>query len=159
MATYTVICMCDYPLAIFYGDKECMGTQRNFYAYAVTWSMGYFTYDFFMMTFVFEWGGSYFLQSMFHHVLASSFGILTVRYGGRSIPICYQVSMLCEWSMVFLNVRTFLGKGATGTLPLINNFCFFASYTIFRVIMWPILAYQMYYSKTYYDFANETQSH
>lgn len=25
--------------------------------------------------------------------------------------------------------------------------------------MWPILAYQMYHSKTYYDFANETQAH
>jgi hypothetical protein len=89
MATYTVMYMCDYPLAIFYGDKECMGTHRNFYSYAITWSIGYFTYDFFMMCFVFEWGGSYFLQSMFHHVLASSFGILVVRYGGRSIPICY----------------------------------------------------------------------
>ena len=134
-----------------------MVTWRNYYAYAITWSIGYFTYDIFMMLFVFEWGGSFFIQSICHHIMASSFGVVIMRYGGQAIPICFQVSMLCEWSMIFLNVRTFLGKKATGTLPLLNNICFFGSYTIFRVIMWPILAYHTYNSKTYYDFANETQ--
>ena len=61
MATYTVTHLCDYPLAIFYGEKECMMTWRNYYAYAITWSIGYFTYDIFMMLFVFEWGGSFFI--------------------------------------------------------------------------------------------------
>jgi len=61
MATYTVTHLCDYPLAIFYGEKQCMTTWRNYYAYAITWSIGYFTYDIFMMLFVFEWGGSFFV--------------------------------------------------------------------------------------------------
>jgi len=59
----------------------------------------------------------------------------------------------------FLNIRTFLGKHAKGTLPLLNNICFFSSYTIFRVIMWPILAYHTFTSKNHYDFDNETKEH
>ena len=61
MATYTVLNLCDYPLAMFYGEKECLGNWRNFYGYAVAWSIGYFTYDIGMMLYVFEWGGSFFV--------------------------------------------------------------------------------------------------
>ena len=61
--------------------------------------------------------------------------------------------------MMFLGYRTIMGKNAEGGLAMINQFMFFLSYTVFRIIMWPFLMITMYKSKSIYDFASQSQFH
>ena len=53
-ASYTVLFMCDYPLAIFYSDGECLKTYRPFYTHCVLFSLAYFTYDLIYQIFVYK---------------------------------------------------------------------------------------------------------
>jgi hypothetical protein len=59
--------------------------------------------------------------------------------GGMHMPQGTHLTMVCEVSQVFLNIRNTLGKHSKGILPLLNNVMFFISYTIFRVVFFFIL--------------------
>ena len=67
--------------------------------------------------------------------------------------------MLPEFSNIFLNIRTILGKDAKGTIPAVNSICFFISYTICRIIYLPMVAYPFFYATTFYDFGKTSLYH
>ena len=101
------------------------------------WSIGYFAVDLFCLLFILDdIKTSLGKQTLAHHILAC-FCILGGMYNGHADPLLAQACMLSEISGVFLSIRRFLGKNASGTFALVNNILFFLSYTIFRIVHFP----------------------
>lgn len=48
-----------------------------------------------------------------------------------------------------------MGKEATGLIPLVNNLCFFVTYTIFRIVLFPWLIASHIQSGKLYDLWNK----
>ena len=71
------------------------------------------------------------------------------------MPHLTHTAMICELSQIFLNLRNVMGKGATGLIPLVNNLCFFTTYTLFRVTLFPWLIVAHFQSAKLYDLWNK----
>ena len=154
----TVLKLGEYPLAVFYADPLTLRTYRPFYSHSLMFSLAYFFNEIWLMLFVFKWEGAYTMQSVAHHCVTIFAGFM-VQMVGRALPMTSQCSFLCEFSMFFLGIRTIMGKNATGGLAMVNQFLFFLSYTVFRIVMWPFLMVTMYKSRFTYDFSKESTFH
>ena len=81
-------------------------------------------------------------QTMWHHVMAiSGFGISLV--AGYGMPGLSSASLLCEYSNVFLSYKDMYTKETRNSKSgILVQFCFFLSFTVFRFILFPFLAYR-----------------
>ena len=70
------------------------------------------------------------------------------------MPMLTHIAMTCELSQIFLNIRNVIGKEATGAFPLINTVFFFVSYTLLRVVLFPLLIALHYEGSKQYDLWN-----
>jgi len=150
---YTIFYMCDYPFAMFNGDEMCLRTYKPFYSHLGAFTCGYFVYDLFMQLCVYQDFSPLGYQNIAHHCL-TWMSFVSCWIAGHNTPMQSHITMICEFSQIFLNIRNTIGKKSTGTLPLINNLCFFFAYTLFRVIMFPILLGVHFQQTKYYDLWN-----
>lgn len=70
------------------------------------------------------------------------------------MPLLTHLVLISELSQIFLNIRNIIGKNDNSLIANINKIVFFISYTILRIIGFPILLYIHYYSMSLYDFWN-----
>lgn len=65
-------------------------------------------------------------------------GVFIGIWAGFAAPGVGNIACFCEISAIFLNYRSMWSKDEMNdTLPSINNVCFFLTYFIFRVLMFP----------------------
>ena len=78
-----------------------------------------------------------------HHVVGI-IGILSGMIVGFGIPCAATIALLSEISTFFLNYRNMYSKeDMNESLPLACQILFFISYTVIRILIFPILAYQL----------------
>ena len=103
-------------------------------------SLAYFVVDLFLLLKVFKRNTKLGKQSLVHHYLCIFVYILCL-LGGIHLPAISQSVMLCEVSNIFLCIRDFLGKKASGLASELNIAAFFLSFTLFRMIFFPAVLY------------------
>ena len=84
-------------------------------------------------------------QFLWHHIIAfTGFGANVL--AGFGFPAAGNVTLFCEISGFFLNYKEIIEKkeGKNSTLAQINQICFFITYTVFRMFLFPILVYRLY---------------
>lgn len=79
---------------------------------------------------------------MLHHIMAiSGFGLAL--FAGYGMPGVSNASLLCEFSNIFMCMKDMFTKQTRNSFwGIVVQVCFFISYTIFRFIMFPYLAYR-----------------
>lgn len=72
---------------------------------------------------------------------------------GMILPKLFCTSMICEYSGIFMNWRNIMGKDSwKGSLAMANNVMFLVTYTLFRVVLFPMIIYSTWQSGYLYDF-------
>lgn len=65
-------------------------------------------------------------------------GVWLGMYGGFAAPGISNVACFCEVSAIFLNYRSMWSKEEMNDpVPTLNQLCFFFSYFIFRILLFP----------------------
>ena len=119
-------------------DKVCLLTYKPFVSHSIMFSLAYFIIEIFELKFYFKDTTKIGLQILVHHYLCI-FVFLVCLFGGRDLPAISHTVMLCEISNVFLNIRdSYLGKDASGLLATLNSATFFITFTLFRVLYFPL---------------------
>ena len=68
-------------------------------------------------------------------------GLLCGIYTGYGVPSIALMSLICEISTIFINYRSMYTKEELNApIPLVNQIFFLISYTIVRVMFFPILS-------------------
>ena len=81
---------------------------------------------------------------MWHHIIAFA-GLGASARAGFGFPAAGNVMLLCEISGFCLNYREELEKnGRNNIYAQLNQFCFFLAYTVFRVLLFPVILYKAY---------------
>lgn len=76
------------------------------------------------------------------------------------MPNIYQAGMVSEISSIFFMIRTLKGKNDwKGPIATLNMLAFFLSYTVFRVMMFPILILSNVRLSYVYDFSSSSTLH
>lgn len=79
-----------------------------------------------------------------HHIMATS-GYTLSLFAGYGYPGISNASLVCEYSSVFLNYKDMFTKESRNSMiGQINQFCFFLGFTIFRVLLFPVLVYRCF---------------
>jgi len=80
---------------------------------------------------------------MVWHHLCGILSMLSALFVGYSTPAAVSTSMLAEISGIFMNFRNmFLPDNVNSALYFYNQLAFFITFTIFRMILFPILIYK-----------------
>ena len=128
---------------IFLKEKKCFYTVDSGCIKANFVTIGYLSYDFILYRFFMPTDSALNQQSMWHHVV----GILGLGCGmltGFGVPSAANVALTCELSTFFLNYRTMYSKEELNKpIPLVNQIVFFITFTLIRVMIFPILAYML----------------
>lgn len=73
-------------------------------------------------------------------------GFLSTLGAGYGIPSNAAITLFCESSSIFLNIRDLFSKDERGTLPYIaNDLMFFFTFTVFRIVMMTYTFYVTWY--------------
>ena len=136
IAVINLYSLCDKSLGSIRCDKDCLLTYRPYVSHSIMFSQAFFLVDLFALLFVFTSNTKLGRQSLIHHGLCILVYIICL-LGGRHLPATSQSVMLCEVSNVFLCIRDFLGKKASGVAPQVNVGLFFISFTVFRMVFFP----------------------
>lgn len=92
-------------------------------------------------------------QNIIHHVLTSMIIILCL-LSGQDLPKLVNVALLCELSGFFMYIRELKGKHTWKGLGFtINSVLFFLSFTLVRVLLFPLLIVSHLKCKTLYNFS------
>ena len=114
-------------------------------------SLAYFIIEIIELKYYFKDTTKIGLQILVHHYLCI-FVFLVCLFGGRDLPAISQTVMLCEISNVFLNIRdSILGKDATGLIATLNSAMIFITFTLFRVLYFPLQLNGHAHTIYYYD--------
>ena len=82
--------------------------------------------------------------------MSISSGLMSI-YGGFAMPMLAQIVMMCEISQLFNHLRTaYFGKDNTSMMAILNGLMFLFSYTLVRVINFPLITYALFKSVKYY---------
>ena len=101
-------------------------------------SLAYFVIEIIELKFYYKDTSTITFQILVHHYLCIVV-FLVCLFGGRDLPAISQTVMLCEISNVFLNIReSYLGKDATGIVAALNSALIFITFTLFRVLYFPL---------------------
>jgi len=130
--------LCDKPLGSIRLYKECLLTYKPYVSHSIMFSQAYFIVDLFVLLFVFKSNTKLGKQSLVHHGLCILVYAICL-LGGRHLPATSQAVMLCEVSNIFLCIRDFLGKKAKGLTTNVNIGLFFITFTIFRMVFFPLV--------------------
>jgi len=119
----------------------------------VVFTLSYFAYDYLVMKFIVKNSETDLgKQHKVHHIICILLAIFALG-SGMMLPKLFCIAMMCESSMIFLNYRNMLGKNNwKGTLSMINSVVFFLTYTVFRIVLFPILIYSHIKYRSIYDF-------
>ncbi len=80
---------------------------------------------------------------MVWHHLCGILSMLSALFVGYSMPAAISTSMLAEISGIFMNYRNmFSPDNVNSALYFYNQLAFFIAFTIFRMILFPILIYK-----------------
>lgn len=150
---YTIFNMCDRPFAMFQGDEMCLRTYKPWYSHLITVTFAYFFYDLLVQIFLTKDTSPLGKQNVAHHCI-TWVCFATALFGGYNMAMQAHISMICEFSQIFLNLRNALGKNSAGALALINSVAFFAAYTLCRIVLFPLLIVIHFQETRYYDLWN-----
>lgn len=104
--------------------------------YLCFFSAGYFTYDFFTFYAVSK-GMKSRKEMIVHHIFAIG-SIFLALIGGYHLVGVVMLSLLMEFSSIFLNLRTFIKKEEYGKcIPILILTSFVLGYTVFRAMLLP----------------------
>lgn len=126
-AVWAVLCFFLQPQMA----EDLIETHSAFSHALVSFSIGYFIYDFFDMVLSQKLSQSW--ELLFHHIVViTCFGlsVLSCRYVGFAV-----VALLVEINSVFLHLRQILRMAslATGTLYRVNSMINLGTYVVFRI--------------------------
>lgn len=126
-AVWAVLCFFLHPQMA----EDLIETHSMFSHALVSFSIGYFIYDFFDMVLSQRLSQSW--ELLFHHIVViTCFGlsVLSCRYVGFAV-----VALLVEINSVFLHLRQILRMAslATGTLYRVNSMINLGTYVVFRI--------------------------
>lgn len=81
-------------------------------------------------------------QTIMHHYMAiTGFGLSLI--AGYGMPGLSNASLVCEFSSIFLCMKDMFTKDTRNSFSgIIVQVCFFITFTVFRFIMFPVLAYR-----------------
>jgi hypothetical protein len=103
--------------------------------------IAYMVFDFLVQMFIVKNNTPLGKQYYVHHVVVCFIAILALLMG-MAMPKLFQLSMLCELSTLFINLRDIIGKKEwKGFLANVNAVCFIVTFTLIRVLMFTILIY------------------
>ena len=153
-AFVTLLTQCEKPFGYIRFDEQCLRTYKPIYSHVIVYSFAYQVYDMLIQIVLLQDFTPLGIQSYIHHI-ATIVCFMLALSGGMHMPQGTHLTMVCEVSQVFLNVRNaYFGKHATGTMPLINNILFVVSYTIFRMMFFPILIISHFKAADQWDLWN-----
>ena len=142
IATYTMChseCENAYNFIFIY-DPVCFYTLDNGCVVSSLITSGYLTYDYILYRFFMDQKDPVNQQTMWHHIIGTS-GLFCGLYTGFGIPTIANCAMFCELSTIFLNYRSMYTKEElNSTVPLINQIMFFITFTVIRIMIFPILS-------------------
>lgn len=123
-------------------NEVCMQEVNKGFVINVLVSMAYMTVDYIILK---TWLTKLTVlqnQTIYHHIMAiSGFGISLI--AGFGMPGVSNASLLCEFSNVFLSLKEMFTKDTRNSFwGVVVQLSFFLSYTGFRFIMFPWLAYR-----------------
>ena len=143
MAAFYAMCHSECEGAynfIFMYDPVCFYTVDTVCVKALCITSGYLSYDYILYRFFMNQKDPLNQQTMWHHIIGVS-GLFCGLYTGYGIPSIANVALLCEISTIFLNYRTMYSKDELNLpVPLVNQILFFISFTVIRVLIFPILS-------------------
>lgn len=106
---YTLLYMCDRPFAFFWGDEMCLRTYKPFYSHLCMVTVGYFAYDLIAQVLLYRDFSPLGVQNIAHHLISfACFGCSLL--GGYNFAMIAHITMICEVSQVFNNIRGLIGK-------------------------------------------------
>lgn len=123
-------------------DGVCMTEYNKGYTYNVLMTCSFMTVELIMYKIYTEKLTALERLSIIHHFMAlGGFSISLV--AGYGMPGLSSASLLCEYSSIFLNLKDMFTKDTRNTFwGIIVQVMFFLTYTIFRFIWFPFLAYR-----------------
>jgi len=120
----------------YFYNQQCFLAVDNRMVYLSFFSAGYFTYDF-VTYYIVGKGLKTRNQMIAHHIFAIG-SIFLGLMGGYHLVGVIMLTLLMEFSSIFLNLRTFIKKEEYGKcIPLFILLSFVLGYTIFRTILLP----------------------
>jgi hypothetical protein len=120
----------------YFNNDQCLIAVDSRMVYFSFFSAGYFTYDF-IIYYIVSKGMKGRNIMIVHHTFAIG-SIFLGLIGGYHLIGGIMLSLLMEFSSIFLNLRNFIKKEEYGKfIPLLILTFFVLGYTIFRVILLP----------------------
>lgn len=81
-------------------------------------------------------------QQLIYHHFVGIYLLIACQWVGGAFPKVGHVTMTCETSNFFITLRDIMGKhNWNGPLADLNSVCFFVTYTLSRVFLFPIIIY------------------
>lgn len=126
---------------------------------AAVFTVGYLCIDLFTHTVWLKDFSPLGKQNIFHHTLTSII-IMIGLFAGEGYPKLVIVCLLCEISGVFMHLREIKGKHTwRGLGYTINAICFFFSFTLVRIVMFPMIINSNIRMVSLYDFETHSTFH
>ena len=132
-------------------------TSENLFYYPVTsiacvTTLGYLFVDLLVQVVLLKDTSPLGKQNIVHHLLTSVIIILCL-LSGQDLPKLVNVALLCEVSGFFMHLREIKGKHTwKGVGFTINSVLFFLSFTLVRVLLFPLLIVSHVKCKQVYNF-------
>lgn len=126
----------------WFRSEVCMMEANKGYTYNVLISIAYMTIDYIVLNNWIEQKTILDKQTMTHHLMAiSGFGMSLI--AGYGMPGISNASLLCEFSSIFMCFKDMFTRDTRNSFwGIIVQICFFMTFTVFRFIMFPFLAYR-----------------
>lgn len=127
-------------------SDECFAKVSQMQVCIVIMSIGFLIFDFILMKLSLENQQSKIVRQTFWHHLVAISGILAALVAGFSFPGIACFGLIAETSSLFLSICTQIRHRGTTWLYLLCSLAFFISYTVIRVIGFPVCLYFMGWS-------------
>jgi hypothetical protein len=121
----------------FFTDDVCFMKMRPRFVAVEMVYIGYITENFIEYKYWIADNDPTSKQMIIHHIMVVS-GVWMGLYGGFAAAGVSNCACFCEVSAIFLNYRSMWSKKEMNDpLPTVNQLCFFFSYFIFRILLFP----------------------
>ena len=121
----------------FFTDDVCFMTMKPRFVAVEMVYIGYITENFIEYKYWIADTDATSKQMLWHHVIVVT-GCWLGMYGGFAAPGVSNCACFCEVSAIFLNYRSMWSKEEMNDpIPTLNQLCFFFSYFIFRILLFP----------------------
>ena len=127
-------------------SDECFAMVSPRFATIVLMSIGFLSFDYILMRMCLQNQKPKVVKQTFVHHLVAICGFLTAIISGYSFPGIACLGLLSEISSIFLAFNDQMKHKGTSMLLFLNSLGFFISYTVIRMIGFPICLYLMSWS-------------